>query len=733
MLSAGDGNAASLPRQEIERLRALEEYCPLHTPDPDIDRIIEIAARICGTPAAAFSLVGRSRVYLKSRHGIAQREFPRQGTFCEYAIEKGALFCVLDAHLDPRFATLPIVTGAPHVRFYAGIPLQSPSGHNIGAVCLLDVKPWPEFAPGDRKALEDVAALVMSRLEVQRVKEASLGDGLRFERIASTSPDAIVCTDALGRIIFWNKAAEAMTGYSAQEAMGNPVSFVFPPRLRRTQTAKLTRVVHRIAGPAAPRAEFTVLRRDGGELRLEMTLSVSRENDAGFGAILRDVGLARQGEQRLFARAELDPLTGLPNRCRLLAALRREAADGRGALFQLDLAGFKDVNDSLGHSAGDQLLRQSAERLTALIAGSGQVARLGADEFAVLLSGVSATDATKIAEKIIGAFDAPYFVGTEAIYLGVNVGIAMFPENGTHGHELATNANLALERSKATGRRGFEFFKPRMRQIVIARRTVEGELRQALAASQFELFYQPQVRLHDASIIGAEALLRWRHPTRGLLSPAAFLDNLEKSPLAGEVGNWVLRTACAQAAAWRKVHPNFRVAVNLFGAQFDAGDLPTRVEEALLVNGLPADALELEVTENIMLHGEHAIVVPLREMRAWGVGIAFDDYGTGFASLSLLKRFPVTRLKIDRSFVSDMCTGEEDAAIVQAIIYLGRCFQLGITAEGIEDGAQAEALRLYGCSEGQGYLYAEPLSVKALDGYLDRGESARSHNRPGPG
>lgn len=722
MLIAGDGAAASLPRHEIERLRALEEYRPLDAPpDPDLDRIIELAARICRAPAAALAFIGRDRVYLKSRHGIEQRELPREETFCSHAIENGAsLFYVPDARLDPRFAALPIVTGAPHVRFYAGIPLQSPSGHRIGAVCLLDVKPWPEFSASDRRALEDVAALVMSRLEVQRVKEASHGDDLRFEHIASTSADAIVCTDALGHIIFWNKAAEAMTGYSGQEAMGKPVNFVFPPRLRRTQTARLTRVVRRIAGPAAPRAEFTVLKRDGSELRLEMTLSVSRENDTGFGAILRDVSLARQGEQRLFARAELDPLTGLPNRCRLLAALRREAAAGRGALFQLDLAGFKDVNDSLGHSAGDQLLRQSGERLTAVIGTAGKVARLGADEFAVLSPGLSAAEATKVAEKIVGAFDAPYLVGAETVYLGVNAGIAMFPDNGTDPDELAANANLALERSKATRRRGFEFFAPRMRQVVIARRTIEGELRQALAGSQFELFYQPQVRLHDASIIGAEALLRWRHPTRGLLSPAAFIDNLEKSPLAAEVGNWALRTACAQAAAWRKVHPDFRVAVNLFGAQFDAGDLPTRVEEALLVNGLPADALELEVTENIMLHGEHAIVVPLREMRAWGVGIAFDDYGTGFASLSLLKRFPVTRLKIDRSFVSDVCTEEEDAAIVQAIVYLGRCFELGVTAEGIEDEAQADALRLYGCSEGQGYLYAEPLSVEALGGYLEK-------------
>jgi diguanylate cyclase (GGDEF)-like protein/PAS domain S-box-containing protein len=716
MLTPTDSQNPDSSQREAERLSALDEYRVLDTPaDPDLDRIVELAARICGAPIAALSLVGKDRLYLKSRYGVDVRELKREGTFCSYAIEGDDVFCVRDARLDPRFASLPIVAEPPHVRFYAGVPLRAPSGHKIGTVCILDVKPWPEFGAEDRKALDDVAALIMNRLEIQRVHEASLRGNPHFERIASTSPDAIVCASAQGRIVFWNCAAEALLGYTAEEALGKPIALLFPRRLRRAQTAQLAAMAQgNEIGAMTPRARFTVQRKDGPELLLEMALSVSRENDAGFGAILRDATCAPKDEERLFERAELDPLTGLANRPRLLAALRKEAAEGKGALFQIDLAGFKDVNDSLGHSAGDLLLRAAGERLCALVGARGKVARLGADEFGVLLPDTSEAAAAQLAAELIDVFDAPFVVGEEAVHLGVNIGVSMFPAHGIDAEALAANANIALERAKAAGRKGFALFTPRMRQVVVARRTVESELRRALALSQFELHYQPQVRLADRAVIGAEALLRWRHPVRGMLSPAAFLAVLEAGPLAPAVGDWVLSSAAAQAAVWREAHPDFRMAVNLFGAQFADGNLTKRVEAVLTANDLPAQALELEVTENIMLRGEDTIVAPLREMRDWGVGIAFDDYGTGFASLSLLKRFPVTRLKIDRSFVRDLSTDEEDAAIVKAIVYLGRCFQLGITAEGIESEAQAEALRLYGCREGQGYLYAEPLPAEML-------------------
>jgi predicted signal transduction protein with EAL and GGDEF domain len=348
------------------------------------------------------------------------------------------------------------------------------------------------------------------------------------------------------------------------------------------------------------------------------------------------------------------------------------------------------------------------------------IARLGADEFAILLPGLAdRVSAARTADDLLRLFAAPFVVDGQPLHVGANIGIAMFPAHGTDSEEICANTNLALQRAKATPGSGCQFYKPSLRQAVMARRSCEAELRKALSEEQFELHYQPQVRLSDRGVTGAEALLRWRHPERGLLAPNAFLSVLEGSPLAVDVGNWVLKTACAEAAAWRRSScPEFRIAVNLFGAQFNGGDLPTHVEQALLQTKLPPEALELEITENIMLRHDENVTVPLREMRAWGVDIAFDDYGTGYASLSLLKRYPVSRLKIDRSFVSGLCANAEDAAIVQAIMYLGRRFGLGIIAEGIETEPQEEVLRMYGCSEGQGYLYGQPLPAAALTGFL---------------
>lgn len=724
LISTKTNNKASAC--ESARLQALDEYSVFDTPPaPDLDRLVELAARMFGTPVAALSLVGRDRLYFKARYGTEESGIDRDGTFCEHAIAEDGPFVVLDASKDERFASHPLVTGASHVRLYAGIPLVAPGGEKIGTLCILDTKPWPSFTEDDRKNLEDVAALIMNRLEICRLDKAQQGGHLRFERMASTSPDAIVCANASGIINYWNKAAETLLGYAADEVFGRPIGFIFPDRLHQRQTDDLTGLVDNgAADPSAQRIELIARRKDGSEFVAELTLSISQdeEDSAAFGAIVRDVSDGGQGEQRLFGLADLDALTGLPNRSRLLATLERAARANAGTLMLLDLAGFKDVNDTLGQSAGDAILRQTAQRLRAAVHGRGKAARLGADEFAILLPRLTDSfDATRVADQLLRTFEVPFDVEAERVHLGVNIGVAICPQHGSRAEELLANANLALQRAKSRRASGYLFFTPKLREVVLARRSCEAELRKALANGEFELRYQPQVNLSDRRIIGAEALLRWRHPMRGLLAPAAFLSVLESGPLAAAVGEWVLNTACADAANWRRADtPNFRVAVNLFGAQFDAGNLPTRVERALLANGLPAQALELEITENIMLRREKTIIIPLREMCAWGIGIAFDDYGTGYASLSLLKRYPVTRLKIDQSFVRDVGIDEADAAIVQAVIYLGRCFELEVIAEGIETDEQEEALRMYGCTEGQGYLYGEPLSAEALTRHLNQ-------------
>jgi len=716
-------NRVPLASNENARLQALNEYAVLDTPpDVDLDRLVELAARMYGTPVAALSLVGQNRLYFKSRFGMDATGIDRQGSFCSYAIDSDGLFLVTDASKDERFASHPLVAEPPKIRFYAGIPLVAPAGAKIGTLCILDTKPWPEFTDDDRRNLEDVADLVMNRLELRRLEQAKQGGHQWFERIASTSPDAIVGADSSGHINYWNEAAETLFGYSAPEVTGKPIGVIFPHRVRSLQTAEVMSVVRSGASnPSAQQLALTARRRDGSEFPAELSLSMWRENnDIGFGAIIRDTTDREQGEQRLFGLAHLDPLTGLPTRAFLIERLQAVVRDEAGTLLLLDLDGFKDVNDSLGHATGDLVLSETAQRLRAYAAPDTVIARLGADEFAVLLPRLTETSrAAEHADDILQLFTTPFAAGGNSVHVGVNVGIAVCPTHGTGAEELLANADLALQRAKTMLGSGHQFFTPGLRRAVIARRNCETELKKALSEQQFELFYQPQIRLADRSVIGAEALLRWRHPARGLLTPADFLSVLEANPLAAPVGDWVLKTACAEAAVWRRMGlPEFRMGVNLFGAQFNGGDLPTRVEEALIQNGLPAEALELEITENIILRHDESLLVPLREICAWGVGIAFDDYGTGYASLSLLKRYPVTRLKIDQSFVRDLCTDAEDAAIIQAIMYLGRRLGLGIIAEGIETEAQEEVLRLYGCTEGQGYLYGRPMSAGALTTYL---------------
>jgi diguanylate cyclase (GGDEF)-like protein len=404
-----------------------------------------------------------------------------------------------------------------------------------------------------------------------------------------------------------------------------------------------------------------------------------------------------------------------------LERLQRVTDEEAGTLVLVDLAGFKDVNDTYGHAAGDLLLVEAAGRLRKHVGKTGTVARHGSDDFAILLPRlVERTRVSTYANDLVQLLTTPFAINGEAVHVGANLGIAVCPTHGTRAEEVFANADLALQRSKATRTTGHQIYMPSLRQAVIARRTLENELRLAFENDEFELFYQPQVSLADRTLIGAEALLRWRHPKRGLLGPAEFISVLDSSPHAATVGNWVLQEACAAAARLRTAdRPDLRIAVNLFGAQFNDGTLTRRVEDALTQNALPPHSLELEVTENIMLRHDDSLTRPLREMCSWGVGIAFDDYGTGYASLSLLKRFPVTRLKIDRSFVRDLCTDADSAAIIQAIMYLGRRLELGIVAEGIEMPAQEEALRLFGCTQAQGFLYGRPVPEREFVGLLD--------------
>lgn len=700
---------------EDARLAALAEYNLVDSaPAPAFAQIVALAARLFQVPTAFVSLLDRDRQVFHAKVGLSLCETIREVAFCSHTIAQTEALVVLDAALDPRFHDNPLVTGPPHIRFYAGIPLHAPSGHAVGTLCLADTNPRNSFSDADRQILRQLADLTIDRLELRRLEVAERASQSRFVQIASTSPDGIVCADAEGRITFWNAAAERMFGHSAADAVGQPIDLIVPERMRGGHGGGL----HRVAGGGKPRLlgktiELPARHKDGTEFPVELSLSRWQEQGrAAFGSIMRDIRERRANEDRLFRLAHLDPLTELPNRTVLCERLTEIIAAVRAvSVLMFDLDGFKEINDSLGHATGDAALKTIGARLLACVRPIDTVSRLGGDEFVLLMPDIAdPLRAAEVADRIIAAVAEPFEHDGQTLRLGTSVGIALAPTHGESADDLLSCADLALYQAKSDGRHCHRLFTPVLRQQAQRLHTCRDELGRAVERGEFVLFYQPQVRLSDGALVGAEALIRWQHPEQGLLAPMAFLDALDTSRYAGQVGDWVLSTACRQAVAWRNAGaPEFRIGVNLCSAQVQRGNLAETVQATLKSTGLPAAGLELEITENIVLRHDAEVIAALRVLHDAGVGIAFDDYGTGYASLSLLKRFPLTRLKIDRSFVTGMLASHQDVTIVNAILQLGRGFELAVIAEGIETEAEYARLRGKGCQEGQGYLFGKPM------------------------
>ena len=536
----------------------------------------------------------------------------------------------------------------------------------------------------------------------------------RFQQIAMSLGDGLVCADHNRLITVWNPGAVAIFGYDAGEMIGQPFN-------RICTLDELPLAALEVSGGTV--MELDGRRKNGEVFPLEACFS-KWQGVEGFqyGAVMRDISARKREEERIQYLAEHDTLTGLANRNTLYEQLGVELAEATAgqakvALLMLDLDKFKQVNDTLGHACGDQLLCAVAKRLTALVDGGGLVARLSGDEFAIVIGGADVAERAKsLAEQISIAFGKiPFAIGERQLRVNASVGVAVYPEHCATADELFGNADLALYRAKTAGRGRHVFFERAIRDELEARSLLEAELRRAVDRKELELFYQPQVSLDDGRLMGAETLIRWRHPVRGLVSPADFMPLVHASSISGRIALWVMEAACKQGRAWQQQGHDVRLGVNLSPAQLQSGDLATNVAAVLNDTGYSPFLLELEVTENILLEDDQGALETFNRIQDLGVRIAFDDFGTGYASLTYLKKFPLDRLKIDKSFVSEIRVNSDDAAIVGSTINLGKLLGLSVIAEGIEDLATAEQLKSMGCEEGQGYYFGPPMPAAEFE------------------
>jgi diguanylate cyclase (GGDEF)-like protein len=460
---------------------------------------------------------------------------------------------------------------------------------------------------------------------------------------------------------------------------------------------------------------------DGRTIRLIFKRSL----DGGWATTLEDVTEGRRDQARIEHLAHYDALTNLPNRTlfqRHAEGLLLETEGRQFAILYIDVDEFKRINDTLGHLIGDEFLKGVAERLRQSVGPDDFIARLGGDEFAILQNGIdSAEDVHALVARIYQALRTPFDCNGHQLASDASIGIAIAPRDGSDLLDLLKNADLAMYAAKAAGRRTYRFFDPEMEQEANHRRELEADLREALAHGSFELHYQPQVDLGSDRVTGCEALLRWRHPLRGMVSPADFVPVAEETGLIEEIGQWVLRTACTEAAKWPA---DIRIAVNVSPVQFRSETLSLRVAAALTDSGLDPSRLELEITEAVLIADDDAALTTLNQLRALGIHIALDDFGTGYSSLQYLQRFPFDKIKIDRSFVKEVTRNSSSASIIRAVVSIATDRQMITTAEGVETPQQRETVQNLGCTQMQGYLFSAARPAEEIRALLGAGEGA---------
>jgi diguanylate cyclase (GGDEF)-like protein/PAS domain S-box-containing protein len=616
------------------------------------------------------------------------------------------------------------VDGAGPPLEWLGVPLKRGSS-SFGVLAVQSYGEAAAFSPADRELLSFVSQHVATAIDRRRAAEALRESETQFRTLAETVPCAIFIYQGT-RFRYANAAMASLTGYSREELTA--VSFW---RLAHPEFRDMVRARQR-QEPGPVHYELKFLRKDGQERWVDFQASFVEYGGqpAALGTAF-DVTERKQAEEQIKHIAYQDALTGLPNRRLFSDRLQMAVAQAhrlgqRLAVLFLDLDRFKVINDSLGHTIGDQLLQAVAERLLASVREGDTVARLGGDEFTLIFPGMArAVDVAKVADKILEALRQPFRLGERELFVTGSIGISLYPEDGDDPEALVKNADTAMYRAKDQGRDTYQLYTRAMNATALERLAMENSLRRALAHNELLLHYQPLLDLETGRVPCVEALLRWRHPELGLVPPSEFIPLAELTGLIFPISPWVLRTACAQVKAWHeRGHTNLSVSVNLTARQFQQPDLVAQVTRVLEESGLPARFLDLELTESNAMQNAEATVEILRQLKALGVRISIDDFGTGYSSLSYLRRLPIDTLKIDQSFVRDITTDPDDAAIVTAVLAMARSLKLAVVAEGVESEEQLAFLAARSCDRMQGYLFSRPLPADECMELLDR------HHKP---